>query len=151
MTIDIRPAETSDLTDLAQLQAASFDEVWSAPEIEALLAGPGGFGLAALSDGRVSGFLIGRAIAGEAEIITVAVDHAQRRSGLGAALIERAVDLAAEAGASSLFLEVAVDNEAALKLYETAGFCRAGFRPAYYRRKDGRAADALVLRRDLTA
>jgi ribosomal-protein-alanine N-acetyltransferase len=150
VTIRIRPAAAADLPGFARLQAASFEETWSAPEIEALLAGPGGFGLAALSDGRVSGFLIGRAVAGEAEIITVAVEPDLRRSGLGAALIESAAEAASEAGASSLFLEVAVDNEPALKLYEGAGFNRAGFRAAYYQRKGGPPADALVLRRDLT-
>ena len=150
MSLSIRTAAAADLPGFARLQAESFEEAWSAPEIEALLAGPGGFGLAAVEDGRLSGFLIGRAAGGEAEILTVAVEPDFRRGGLGAALVERAAGVAAEAGASSLFLEVAVDNAAALQLYEGAGFSRAGFRPAYYARKDAPAADALVLRRDLT-
>ncbi len=148
--MSIRPAAPDDLAAFARLQADSFEEAWSAPEIEALLAGPGGFGLAAVEHGRLSGFLIGRAAGGEAEILTVAVEPDFRRGGLGAALVERAAGVAAEAGASCLFLEVAVDNAAALQLYQSAGFSRAGFRPAYYARKDAAAADALVLRRDLT-
>lgn len=150
MTLHIRPTATDDLPGLARLQAESFEETWSAPEIEALLSGPGGFGLAAVMDGRLSGFLIGRAVAGEGEILTVAVDPDLRRSGLGAALVERAAEVAGRAGASHLFLEVAVDNEAALSLYEGAGFSRAGFRAGYYARKGAPPADALVLRRDLT-
>jgi ribosomal-protein-alanine N-acetyltransferase len=150
VTLAIRPSVAADLYDLARLQAASFDEPWSVSEIEDLISAPGGFGLAAVADGRLSGFLIGRAIAGEAEIITVAVDPAVRRGGLGSALVERAAGVASEAGAACLFLEVAVDNEAALGLYEGAGFSRAGFRAGYYVRKGGPPADALVLRRDLT-
>lgn len=52
-------------------------------------------------------------------------------------------------GAAILFLEVAVDNEPALRLYETLGFAQAGRRQAYYARKDGPSADALTLKAEL--
>ncbi|HZC15639.1 MAG TPA: GNAT family N-acetyltransferase, partial [Caulobacteraceae bacterium] len=71
-----------------------------------------------------------------------------RRAGVGRTLVEAAAVIAAAAGARALFLEVASDNDAALALYRSAGFARAGQRPGYYRRGAG-AVDALVLRRDL--
>ncbi len=141
-----RPATPEDIPTLAVLHAASFDAPWSSSEIAALLAAEGGFGLMT-PDG--SGFLLARVVAGEAEILTVAVDPAARRAGSGRALVEAAVDLAAARGAGMLFLEVAVDNAAAIALYHRCGFARAGFRPRYYRRAEG-PVDALVLRRDLT-
>jgi ribosomal-protein-alanine N-acetyltransferase len=147
----IRAAKPEDAAAMARLQAGSFAEAWSAADIETLLTGPGGFGLVVDAGGRVAGFLIGRAAGGEAEILTVAVDEAHRRRGLGGALVEAAAVAAQATGAACLFLEVATDNTAGLALYEAAGFGRAGFRPAYYRRQNAPAADALVLRRDLTA
>jgi ribosomal-protein-alanine N-acetyltransferase len=81
-------------------------------------------------------------------VLTLAVDPAHRRSGAGRALVEAVAITAAAAGARSLFLEVASDNQAAMALYGAAGFGRVGQRPAYYRRAAG-AVDALVLRRDL--
>ena len=150
MSIDIRATDPTDLDALARLQAATFDEVWSAAEIRDLMSGPAGFGLTAFAEGAVAGFLIGRVMGDEAEIITVAVDPGERRAGLGAALVDRAAKAASERGASRLFLEVGVDNPAALGLYEAAGFTRVGFRPRYYKRPDAPPADALVLRRDLT-
>ena len=50
-------------------------------------------------------------------------------------------------GAREAFLEVRVDNPAALALYEADGFARVGLRPGYY---DGGRVDAVTMRRDLT-
>ena len=63
--------------DLAALHARCFDSPrpWSADEIASLLAGRGTFLLEA-----PHGFLMGRAIAGEAELLTVAVDPQARRA-----------------------------------------------------------------------
>jgi ribosomal-protein-alanine N-acetyltransferase len=78
----------------------------------------------------------------------VAVDPAARRRGWGAALVEMAAGIAKEAGALELFLEVAADNLAALKLYEATGFDRVGLRKGYYPHPDG-PRDAVVMRRTL--
>ena len=50
-----------------------------------------------------------------------------------------------------MFLEVAVDNPAAIALYQAAGFVPAGRRRGYYRRQGADAMDALVLRRTLNS
>ena len=97
------------------------------------------------------GFILCRSIAGEAEILTLAVDPARRRRGAGRALVEAAAGMAATLGAEEMFLEVAVDNPAALALYEAAGFARVGRRPGYYARTDGADVDAVVMRRELNS
>jgi ribosomal-protein-alanine N-acetyltransferase len=135
----MRPAKSSDLPALAALHAQAFDTPWGEAEIGVLLDGPGGFAL--LDDG---GFILCRAIAGEAEILTLAVAPDARRSGKGRALVEAAAVLAAQAGAGSFFLEVAEDNTAAVALYRAAGFAEVGRRRAYYGQ-----VDAIVMRRAL--
>jgi ribosomal-protein-alanine N-acetyltransferase len=149
--VNLRPTTPDDVAALAALHAASFDHPWSAQEIGELLTAPGGFGVVVEDAGVYVGFLLGRAAAGEAEVLTVAVASARRGAGLGAALVEAGCGLARAVGAEAVFLEVAVDNAPALRLYERAGFAKAGYRPRYYRRPDGGPIDALVLRRDLTA
>ncbi|HEX4197946.1 MAG TPA: GNAT family N-acetyltransferase [Caulobacteraceae bacterium] len=146
----LEAATAADAGAMAAVHAASFDEPWDANEISALLEGPGGFAQLAREarTGIVAAFILARAIADEAEVLTLAVDPAHRRAGVGRALVEAAAVVAAAAGARRLFLEVASDNDAALALYRSAGFAEAGQRPAYYRRGTG-AVDALVLRRDL--
>jgi ribosomal-protein-alanine N-acetyltransferase len=145
-----RPAVPADAPRLAALHAASFETGWTVEAIAGLLAGPGAIGLVIDGADGPDGFLIAREAAGEAEIITVAVDPARRGRGLGLELVEAAARAAKAAGAESLFLEVAVDNDAALALYRRAGFQAAGRRPRYYPRRAGAAVDALILRRDLT-
>jgi ribosomal-protein-alanine N-acetyltransferase len=87
-------------------------------------------------------FGVVRVIADEAELLTLAVDPARRRQGLGDALVQSLCAGAKVAGAQDMFLEVAADNAAACALYAKHGFARVGRRPAYYA-----GTDALVLRR----
>ncbi len=96
-----------------------------------------------------AGFLLGRAVAGEAELLTIAVAPEARGRGLGQRLVSRFLYQARLRGADSAFLEVAEDNAAARALYARAGFTEAGRRRGYYHRHDGAPVDALILRRTL--
>jgi ribosomal-protein-alanine N-acetyltransferase len=148
--VNLAPAGAADAEALAGAHALSFDAPWSAADLAALLDSPGVFALAARDGPAVHGFILARAIAGEAEILTLAVDPDHRRRGLGQALLAAADIAARAAGAETLFLEVAADNPAAIGLYQTAGFEPAGRRRGYYARADG-AVDALVLRKALAS
>ena len=110
------------------------------------LASPGVAGLLLQVDGRDAGFALCRVAADEAELLTIAVRPADRRRGRGRRLLAAVIDHVREAGARTLFLEVGADNPAARALYEATGFRAVGRRRAYYRRGEGPAADALVMR-----
>ena len=125
---------------LAALHAEAFDTPWDAASLTALLASPGVFAVE-----QPDGFILIRVVADEAEILTLAVRPAVRRSGLGGRLVEAAVVRAAALGAARMFLEVAEDNVAARALYARAGFREAGRRRGYYARSDGSREDALIL------
>jgi len=127
---------------LARLHAASFTtpRPWTEAELAGFLADPL-CDLIAL-DG---GFALIRTIAGEAELLTIAVDPTLRRRGLGRTLLDAALVRAKARGAEAIFLEVAADNVAAIALYEAAGFQRSGTRPGYYRQADGFRTDALTM------
>ena len=125
---------------LAGLHAEAFDAPWSASAFADLLAQAG-----VRLEGEADGFILIRAVADEAEILTLAVRRTARRKGLGARLVRAASAGAAAAGATRMFLEVAEDNGPARALYGALGFEPAGRRPRYYARPDGRAVDALLL------
>lgn len=139
-----------DLARAAALHGEAFAAVgergWTRQEIAELLATPGVTGLLLQAGDQDVGFALYRIVADEAELLTIAVRPTLRCRGAGRRLLAAVVAHAQEAGATSLFLEVAVDNHAAHHLYETAGFQVVGVRAAYYRRSDGGAADALVMR-----
>lgn len=131
---------------LARLHAACFStpRPWSAREFAALIDAPD-CDLISLP----GGFALIRSIAGEAELLTIAVDPALRRTGIGARLLARALIRAQTKGAQTCFLEVAADNAAAIRLYRSAGFTRTGHRPRYYRLPDGQRIDAEIMARAL--
>jgi [ribosomal protein S18]-alanine N-acetyltransferase len=135
---------------MASAHAQAFDSPWDEATFLDLLDGEGVFGLVALGEDPM-GVVLCRATAGEAEILTVGVPPWARRQGVARALMAGAIEGARSAGARELFLEVAVDNAAAIGLYEALGFETTGLRKGYYdRAADGRL-DALVMRLDLPA
>ncbi|MDP3854667.1 GNAT family N-acetyltransferase [Phenylobacterium sp.] len=133
---------------LAGVHGRAFSGGWAASEIAGLLDGPGGFALL-IEEAEPLAFILCRAVAGEAEILTLAVDPAARRRGLALALVEAATGAARMAGAQTLFLEVAHDNAAARGLYAKAGFQEVGLRRGYYDRGPNPPANAVVMRLDL--
>jgi [ribosomal protein S18]-alanine N-acetyltransferase len=146
----LREANALDVAMLAELHAACFEDGWDAAAMAALLAVPGTAALLMLFGERPVGFIMTRAAAGEAEILTIGVDPTFRRRNLGTRLIEAACAAASDAGAATMFLEVAEDDPGARRFYGGAGFQHMARRRRYYRRSDGRRVDALVLRRMLS-
>ncbi len=144
----LRPAEAEDLPALAAIHAEAFESPWDADALRSVIAGPGAACLLAEAEAPV-GFAILRVIAGEAEILTIAVSPSARRRGVARAMMAEATDWARAMGAGALFLEAAEDNPAALALYAALGFETAGRRKAYYARAGGARADAQVMRRAL--
>ena len=144
----LRAADATDALTLAKAHASAFDAPWPPEAFSTLMGTPGVFALAAV-DGAPVGLILMRAIAGEAEVLTLAVEPAHRRRGVARALLRAGLAQAEAAGAEEAFLEVAADNAGALALYREEGFAQAGHRGGYYRRTDGEAVDALVLRRTL--
>jgi ribosomal-protein-alanine N-acetyltransferase len=134
--------------ELARLHAAAMTEPrpWSAEEFAALLA---------LASTHVSAcpraFALGRIVAGEAELLTLATLPEARRQGLARRHLARFEAAACDRGAAAAFLEVAADNAPAVALYTATGWREVGRRAGYYRRTGGAGGEALVLRKDLDA
>ncbi len=96
-----------------------------------------------------AGFVLARLVAGEGEILTVAVARAWRRRGLGWLLMDAVLRALYRERAEALFLEVDEANIPARRLYEGLGFSEVGRRARYYQHGDGPSTAALVMRRDL--
>lgn len=137
------------MDEMAAIHAAAFAGTapppWSAGEIAGALLGAGAF--ATTRPGI--GFAIWRAVAGEGELMTLAVAPGRRRSGYGASLLAEGEARLLRAGAERAVLEVSERNAPARALYAAAGWRAAGRRPGYYRQPDGTRVDALVLAKSL--
>ena len=130
---------------LSELHAGGFEAPWEPVQMTRFLTSTGVQGLVLTEGETPIAMALIRAIAGEAELLTIAVPLARRGEGLGRRLVEAGLDLARRAGAEQMFLEVSNRNAPAEALYRKCGFTDAGFRKGYY--KDG--SDALVLARKL--
>lgn len=138
-----------DATAIAALHAASFRRGWSEDEVERMLVDRNVLGHRALIGRAMAGFILSRFAAGEAEILSVAVERRRRGRGLARRLLDLHMRRLAGLGVQAMFLEVEEDNLSARRLYTRAGFREVGRRQGYYPREGGAAASALVLRRDL--
>jgi [ribosomal protein S18]-alanine N-acetyltransferase len=92
--------------------------------------------------GQISGLIVFRSMADEAEILNLAVEASQRRQGIGWLLVQKAIAECKAAGVRTIFLEVRESNQGAIRLYARAGFKQGGRRAEYYREP---TEDALIL------
>jgi ribosomal-protein-alanine N-acetyltransferase len=79
-----------------------------------------------------NGFIVYRIVLDEAEIITIGVNPETRRDGIASAMIRIIENNLKNQGVKKIFLEVALTNIPAQKLYEKCGFKTVGLRPKYY-------------------
>jgi [ribosomal protein S18]-alanine N-acetyltransferase len=145
--LQIRPAVRSDVDAVLALERASFSDPWSRASFTSILGDPRVyFVVAQAASGAISGYLAAWFVPPDGEIATLAVDPGARRQGVGALLLDSAIDAGRLRGVGELFLEVRESNEAAQQLYRSRGFSLIGRRRGYYRNP---VEDARVLRRVL--
>ncbi|MDR1798263.1 MAG: ribosomal protein S18-alanine N-acetyltransferase [Bifidobacteriaceae bacterium] len=134
----------ADLPAIAELEKVCFGaEAWSLSMLAEELDGIGRTYVVAAAEGVVLGY--GGVFVGPdfAEIMTIAVDPAQRGLGYGRLLMDHLLAVARAGGASHVFLEVATDLGPARGLYDSLGFVPLGIRKRYYQ-PSGR--DAIMMR-----
>lgn len=124
--IIIRRGEAADLPGVSAIQAAS---------PEASQWNPRDFldydFLVAVDGSRVAGFLVARRLAeDECELLNLAVNPGERRTGLGRRLIEALLSHFH----GSIFLEVRESNIGAQKFYKYLGFQIVSRREQYYQK-----------------
>lgn len=92
------------------------------------------------------GFCIYRMVAGELELLMIAVDPEHQHAGIGQMMINELIKNARQSGVEAIFLEVRSSNPAQ-HLYRKLGFVQIGERKAYYTGNDGQKHDAITYRR----
>ncbi len=134
--------------DCAAIHAASFAFAWPQDDLETMLIDPSTVADGAFArDRELQGFMLSRLAADEAEVLTVAVAPRRRGRGIAGQLLQANIARLSRLGAKSLFLEVEAENQAGLALYRRFAFATVGERKSYYRKPDGSAALAYIMRR----
>jgi len=145
---------TDDIDRIMAVMEAAFDpaygEAWNRRQVEDALAFRGTHYLLIGEDGEppadqapAAGFALSRNVAGEEELLLIAVRPELRGRGIGGALLSDFIAAARGRGATRLFLEMREGNPAE-SLYRRHGFDSIGRRRNYYRRGNGPALDAIT-------
>ncbi|GEA83643.1 ribosomal protein S18-alanine N-acetyltransferase [Cellulomonas gelida] len=146
----LRPLTPDDVPALDVLEKQLFGAAaWSTDSLAQEVVGPGRWYVGAQYG---AGPLVGYAglwfDGVDAQVMTIGTATAHQGTGVGRALLDALVARARELGAPSVLLEVRVDNEPALRLYEAVGFEKLGMRRGYYQPEN---KDAWTMRLDLAA
>ncbi len=145
-----RALDPADARAVASIHAEGFARGWPAADIERMLADAAILGDGAATAGwpsQLIGFALSRIAADEAEILSIGVRRSWQGRGVAAGLLTRHLSRVGQRGAAALFLEVEDGNAPAIALYRRFGFSKVGERPSYYKKPDGRTANAIVMRR----
>ena len=128
----IRALESRDIESVLVIQAACPEIAqWTVWDYSRAAKGEMA-GWVAEERGAVIGFLVGRRVASDLEILNFAVGDSDRRRGIGAGLLRVAFEWAQSFQASHAILEVRASNLAALRFYERHKFEVVGRRARYY-------------------
>jgi ribosomal-protein-alanine N-acetyltransferase len=137
VSITVRPLVAGDLDVVERLERELFGpQAWSRAALVEELDGPGRTYLAADVDGALVGYAGLRFDGDDADVMTLGTQTAQQGHGVGRTLLRALLDRARDLGARRVFLEVRVDNAAAVHLYDSEGFQRIGRRRGYYQGVD---------------
>lgn len=127
----IRSTQKTDLPVIAKIEK-QFLSSWPLSSLDDELSRPLGSMFTLENNGDVVGWAACLVVAGEAELLKIAVDTSYQRQGLGEYLLQNICILLKEKGAGKIFLEVRSQNIPALALYEKCDFTQIGMRKNYY-------------------
>jgi len=150
----IEAGDARNLDEVITVMEAAFDpsfgEAWTRSQCAGILpmSGVALYVARPAESQEMAGFSLQRVIAGEAELLLLAVAPAWRGRGIGRGLLAQFIDDARQRGAHRLHLEVR-DGNPAIQMYRLAGFDLAGRRSKYYHGEGGQLFDALTFVRTI--
>jgi ribosomal-protein-alanine N-acetyltransferase len=139
--VEIRRLLYTDLPQVIAIERRVFPTPWSLAMFVLELSKPSGICLAALSEGRLAGYLICSRYDTVWHVMNLAIDIDHQRMGLASVLLAELYARVEDEDAR-FTLEVRRSNVIAIRLYEREGFRAAGVRRRYYQ---DNGEDALVM------
>ncbi len=148
----ISKANGRQASELAKIHATGFPLPWDQAAIRGFVEDKTVLSFLALQPPGpdILGFVMTRFVAGEADILTLAVTPELQNRGVGYGLCHATLRCLSGQGIKKVHLEVSTENLRAIRLYQKVGFERVGVRPKYYgARQGGQREDALRMSLDI--
>ena len=132
-----------DIDDVMQVETSAYSHPWTEGIVRDCLRVGYSCWVCELGD-RLVGHLVMSIAAGEAHLLNLCVTPDNQSRGVGRRMLRRAIRIAAERHADTMFLEVRERNLVARQLYESEGFCEISRRRGYYPEGQNGREDAFV-------
>ena len=146
MDIVIFPLNHTASAELAELEKACFSDPWTVGMFRDSFNDPLTRCFGASVGGKTVGFGMMMAVAGEGEILRIAVRPELRRGGIGRAIMQAMTEASEAEGLEAITLEVRASNVPAIGLYKAFGFEEIATRKNYYEHP---TEDALIMEKKL--
>ena len=141
--LQYRRMRSADLAEIARLEKSLYEFPWSLGNFRDSVTA--GYDCWVVAHGEiVIGYAILMVALDEAHLLNFAIAPEWQNQGIGRAFLTHMIEVAREAGAQIVYLEVRPSNTSARHLYRKMGFQQIAIRPEYYPARSGRE-DALFL------
>ncbi|NJD55763.1 MAG: ribosomal-protein-alanine N-acetyltransferase [Nitrospirae bacterium] len=137
-----------DVPEVLAIEQVAFTTPWSGTLFMNEIYKPLSLPKVARAGGRIVGYICANQVLDEGHILNVTVHPEHRGQGMAREMVRHIVGLLEERSCSVIYLEVRVSNEAALRMYERAGFRMITVRKRYYTSPE---EDAVIMALDLPA
>jgi ribosomal-protein-alanine N-acetyltransferase len=133
----------ADVTPVLVIEQQGYDFPWSQNLFEQAIKSTK-YCVVALEGEQIVGYAILSYVVGEAELLNICIEPSLQGKGYAKELLNHLIEHAANKDNQEMYLEVRVTNEAAIHIYEQAGFNEIGRRKNYYPTKAGKE-DAILM------
>ncbi len=128
----VREMQPEDVFGVSEIERICFSDPWSLESVKDGLESSLDTWLVLEEGGDLLGYCVFRIIAGEGELLRIALLPEYRGRGLSKKLMGRLVEYSRKKGVESLSLEVRESNKKARNLYKSYGFEEETIRKNYY-------------------
>jgi ribosomal-protein-alanine N-acetyltransferase len=142
---DMRP---EDVPEVLSIERASFTTPWSGTLFMNEIYKPLSVAKVVRSGENIVGYICADQVLDEGHILNVTVHSEHRRRGMAAHMVSHVIGLLAGRACKTIFLEVRISNEAALRMYEKTGFSMITVRKRYYTAPE---EDAVIMKLQLSS
>lgn len=132
MNIEIERMTDKHINELVEIEKSSFSRPWTYAGFESELDNDTAVFFVAVYNEKTVGYIGFHTVLDEGYISNIAVLPLYRRKGIGALLLNTAVEYCKENDISFLSLEVRKSNNSAISLYRKFGFENVGERKRFY-------------------
>jgi ribosomal-protein-alanine N-acetyltransferase len=144
----LRAMQMTDLPNVMAIEEAAYPFPWRLSIFEECLRV--GYTARVLeADKQLMGYGLMSTRAGKAHILNLCVHPTWQHAGYGKHILEHLLSLAKEQDVQTVFLDVRLSNEIAIKLYDQMGFNQIGMRKNYYPNGKRRREHALMFALEL--